>query len=116
MTIETDLVAALQLLCPRVFPDTASALTPRPYVIWQRIGGQSLRYTDNTADFRNATVQIDVWADSRLEADVLALAIENALCAAPAFTAEVEAESDALSEPELKRYGTSQDFSLWGNR
>jgi hypothetical protein len=117
MTIETDLVAALQALCPRVFADTAETKTARPYVIWQRIGGEAQRYVDNTPiAWRSALLQIDVWADHRLEADALAQAIEEALCQAAGFTADVEGESTSLNEPDLKRYGTSQDFTLWGPR
>lgn len=117
MTVETDLVAVLQLQCPRVYADTVPAKTLRPYVRWQRIGGESIRFVDNTAsELRNVDVQIDVWCDTRLQADALALEIEDALCAAAAFIAEPQAESDALSEPDVSLYGASQDFSIWGNR
>ena len=49
MALETDLMTQLRAECPRVHVGTAPYGTQQPYVTWQHIGGESLRYTDNTA-------------------------------------------------------------------
>lgn len=118
MSLETDLVAILQAQCPRTFPGVAKFGTPMPYVIWQHIGGQSLRFLDNTTgDKRNAFIQITVWAATSLQATTLARAIEDALCAATAvLLATPQGEPvDAFDDGDELR-GTVQSFSIWGDR
>lgn len=113
--MEADLVVVLKGLCVRTFPDVAPFATARPYITWQAIGGRAWRYTDNTAaDKRHTVVQVNVWDDTRAGALTLARQIEEALCAATAFTAtpEAEAVSDADTDIEPMRYGTRQDFSI----
>jgi hypothetical protein len=115
--MEQALVSVLRGLCPRTYPDTAPLSTTRPYVTWQLLGGQALRYVDNTpADKRMSIVQINVWADSRAGALALARSIEDALCASTAFTAIVNGEPIATVEEDLNLYGTIQDFTILGAR
>jgi hypothetical protein len=115
--METDLVALLKTLCPRVQPMTADLSTARPFVTYQHIGGQSLRYMDNTAaDKRWTLIQINVWAGTSAEGLTLIRAIEEALCASNAFTAEPQGEPIAEHEPELRLYGFMQDFSVLADR
>ena len=107
----------LKTLCPRTFPDFAPIDTLRPYVTYQHIGGPALRYVDNTAaDKRHSLIQINVWADSRAGALVLARQIEDALCSATAFVAGPESEPLGQAEPDFDRYGTVQDFSILAPR
>ena len=47
--METDLTTLLLAICPRVFPDVAPLSTARPYITYQQIGGQSLRFVEGTA-------------------------------------------------------------------
>lgn len=118
MSLETDLVAILQAQCPRTFLVAAPFGTTTPYVTWQHIGGQSLRFLDNTAgDKRNAYIQINVWATSSMQAMTLARAIEDALCAATAaLLATPQGEPvDAFDDGDELR-GTVQSFSIWGAR
>ena len=62
MSMEPTFVALLQVRCPRVYPVAAPVNTERPYITWQHIGGQSLRFVDNTAaDKRHTMVQVNVW-------------------------------------------------------
>lgn len=117
--MEEDLVATISTKCPRVFPDIAPLATPRPYVTYQAFGGPSLRYVDNTAsDKRMTFMQINVWADSRKQATTLMREIEDALCAASAFTAkpgsEPRSSTDELGDRVL--YGSSQDFDILAPR
>lgn len=118
MTLEADFITVLLAQCPRTFPGVAPFGTSTPYVTWQHIGGQSLRFLDGTAgDKRNAYIQITVWAATSLQAITLARAIEDALCAATAvLLAEPQGEPvDAFDDGDELR-GTVQSFSIWGAR
>lgn len=117
MSLESDLVAVITPLCPRLFPDVAPYTTARPYVTYQHIGGIPLRYVDNQpADKRHTLLQVNVWADTRAAALTLARAIEEALCAATAFTARPDSELLADVDPDTDRRGCLQDFSIWSPR
>jgi hypothetical protein len=113
MSMETDLVALLKTICPRVFPDIAPAGTLRPYVTWQGAGGPSWRYTDGTpADKRNTLMQVNVWSTTRIEANDIARQIEDALCASPVFAVAPEGEPLSTSEEDTALYGTIQRFTI----
>ncbi len=43
MSIEADLVGLLKGVCPRSFGDEAPLATPKPYVVYQFIGGMTLQ-------------------------------------------------------------------------
>ena len=69
MSMETDLVALLKTVCARTFPDVAPAGTATPYITWQALGGEAMRYGDGTApDKRNTLIQVSVWSKTRSEA------------------------------------------------
>jgi hypothetical protein len=113
MSMESDLVTLLKLQCVRTFPDFAPINTVRPYITYHHVGGRSLRWLDKTAaDKRQSLVQINVWADTRSAALVLARAIEDAMCASAAFSAMPVEEPIATAEPDFNRYGTIQDFQI----
>lgn len=118
MSMESDLFALLQGICPRTYPDVAPAGTALPYIVWQGIGGEPLRYGDGTApDKRNTLLQVAVWSASRGEALALIHHVEDVLCAAPAFAA-IAPQGEAMStyEPDTQRYGSIQRFDLWAAR
>lgn len=119
MSLETDLIAALKTVCPRVFVETAPHGTQMPYLTWQRYGGKASRYLDNTApDWRNAYVQISAWAETSRQAFSLLASVEFVLCEAPAagfHAAPKEEASSAFSEDDAIR-GAQQDFDIWGER
>jgi hypothetical protein len=117
MTMEADLVAVLRTVCPRVSPDVAPIGTLAPYVTWQGIGGQTLRYADGTAaDKRNSLVQINVWSKTRLEATALIHQIEDAMCATATLTVDPQGEALATYEPDTTLYGSIQRFSIYSVR
>lgn len=119
MSLETDVVAVLQGQCPRVHPVTASVNEARPFVTWQHLGGDPLRYVDGAAAAqRQALLQVNVWAEGHAQALALMLAIETALCGAATFvcnplSAPRGAFGDAV-EPPL--YGLLQEFMVLGTR
>ena len=49
MSLENDLQTLLLTKCPRVFPRKAPNGTANPYIIWDRQGGESFVYLDNTS-------------------------------------------------------------------
>jgi len=118
MTIEEDLGALLGgLVATRVYPDVAPFDTPRPYLTYQKIGGSPINYTtDELPTTQHSLVQINVWADSRVAASTLARQVENTLRQATSLTARPEGEPISQHEPDLGRYGTLQDFSIWSAR
>lgn len=117
MTMETDLTALLQTLCPRVHPDRAPTTTMRPYVTYQAFGGRSLRWLDRSAsDKRHTLVQINVWDSTRAGALALIRQIEDALCASEVFTAWPNGEPVWSDEDDPSLYGCIQDFTIYSTR
>lgn len=109
----------LKAQCPSVFADFAKAGTAAPWVTYQHIGGQALRYVENTpAAQRHTLTQITVWHTSRSAALALIRQIEEALCASSAFTARPAGEPTSDAEPDLvpALYGSMQDFDIWSAR
>lgn len=117
MSMESDLVTLLKAICTRTFPDVAPELTAKPYITWQGIGGESLRFVENTAaDKRNTLMQINVWSATRLEALTLIRQIEDALCVTGAFTVKPQGEPLSTMEPDTNLYGCIQRFEIWSIR
>lgn len=117
--MEASLTALLKTLVPSVFTDFAPAGTAAPWVTYQGIGGQALRYQDNSAaGIRHTMVQINVWAGSRAAALLLIRQVEEALCAASAFTARPASEPISTAENDMTPplYGCMQDFDIWAPR
>ena len=117
MSMESDLVTLLKTACPRVFPDLAPATTARPYLTWQGIGGQTARYTENTAaNKRNMLMQVNAWSATRAEALALIRQAEDLLCASTAFVVDPLGEALSTYEEDTQLYGCIQRFSIWATR
>lgn len=117
MSLEADFVAVLQACCPRVFPGSAPANQPQPYVTWEQLGGDAARYVDNTPmPKRLALLQVDTWAATKAEAMQLAREIEDALCAATSINARPVAGQTGRQEEYVDAYGVTQDFEVLGAR
>lgn len=117
MSLETDLYALLSAICPRVSPDYAVFGTATPYVTWHQAGGESVSFLENTVPtLRNARIQINAWAATRLDATALAKQIEDAMIQATAFQARPVGALVAASDSDRELYGAMQDFSVWATR
>jgi hypothetical protein len=113
-SMEAALVQLLEVICPRVFPETAPLSTQRPYITYQQIGGRALRYIDNTpSGKRHAIMQINVWGSTRMAVSEMAFAIEDAMCVTPNFVARPDGAYQSTHEEDLGLYGTIQTFSVW---
>lgn len=115
MSIETVLFASLQaLVAGRCHPDVAPELAPRPYITYQQVGGAALNFIDPAVPSKkNGRFQINVWADTRAQASVLAGQVEDTLRAVAALQTTVLSAPVATYEPDTKLRGTRQDFSFW---
>ena len=117
MSMESDLVTLLKTICVRTFPDVAPAATAMPYVTWQGIGGESMRFVENSAaDRRNTVMQINVWSATRMQSLAMIRQIEDALCASSAFAATPQGEPLSTYEPDTASYGCIQRFEIWAGR
>jgi hypothetical protein len=117
MSLETSLHTLLFAQCPRVFPDVAPYDTARPYITWQQVGGDPLSYVDDTVpDRRNSLIQVNAWADTRLQANDLMLQIESALITSTSFQARPAGALIAAHDQDTDRRGAMQDFSIWSTR
>lgn len=117
MILEEKLVELIKVVCPRVKPDFAPTNTARPYVTFQQIGGAVLDYIDpSVPSIENAVVQVNVWADSRLEAKTLMKQIEAALIAAVTVQSTPISACASDFDADMNIYGSRQDFSIWADR
>lgn len=117
MALESDVMALLLECCPRVHVGTAPESTVKPYVTWQHVGGESLRYVDNTAAAqRKPDIQVNTWGETPLQAFSLSLDIEEALCAAAGFVAKPHSEPIGAYDDANVASGYLQTFTILGAR
>lgn len=112
--IEPTLTAAIgPLVGGRLFPDLAPGGTPKPYAVYQQVGGPVLNPVGGSdPGLKGARIQFIVWAGTRLEASTLMNAIEAALREPPINgrpTAALVARYDETGE----KRGAMQDFEFW---
>lgn len=117
MSMESALQTMLATVCPRAYPDVAPLGTAAPWIVWQGLGGESVRMLDNTAaDKRNTLMQVAVYASTRLQALQLVRQVEDLITASPAMVATPEGEPSAIYESDTRLYGCIQRFSIWADR
>jgi hypothetical protein len=112
MNIETMLYQAMQeFVSGRCFPDFAPEMTARPYITYQVVGGQPISFIDGAIpDHEFSRVQVNVWADTRIEASDLGRAVEHALRAATELQTDVVTGRFATYDETTQYRGTMQDF------
>lgn len=115
MSVEATIYEALRaLVSDRVFPDVAPEETPRPYITYQQVGGNSVNFLDpTTPSKKNGRWQINVWADTRTEAAPLMRLVEDTLRGVLALQTTVLGAPIARYDEETKLRGMTQDFSFW---
>lgn len=117
MSMESDLTTLLLTKCARVFPDVAPEAAAKPYVTWQGLGGETVRFGDNTApDKRHTLMQISAWSTTRTEALALIRSIEDSMCASALFVVSPQGEPLSTYEPDTQLYGCLQRFDIWATR
>jgi hypothetical protein len=115
MTVEADLFNALKgLVSNRVYPDVAPANATKPYLTYQQVGGVGVNFIDTSVPSKkNARFQINVWAQTRGAAAILARQVEDALRSTTSLQTTVLGAPVADYEEDTQLYGTRQDFSFW---
>lgn len=117
MSLETSLYTVLSGVCPRVYPDMAPNGTAAPYVTWQQIGGASPFFTEGALpNKRNARIQINAWAKSRMEANSICMQIEQAIVGSVLFSGEPAGALLAAIDEDSELRGAMQDFLIWADR
>ena len=106
--------ALQELFSGRVFPDVAPEGTTRPYATYQAIGGSAINFTEGSVPgLRNARVQVNVWADTRMDSSILGNAAENILRGVAGLQTTVLDAATSIYEPDTGLYGQMQDFGFW---
>ena len=115
MTVEASLFGVLgPLVTSRAYPDLAPIGTVRPYVTYQQVGGQSVNFLDSAVPNKgNSRFQVNVWADTRAAAALLAGQVEQALRTAAALQTTVMGQPVATYDLDTLLFGTRQDFSFF---
>ena len=117
MSIESSLVTLLKAICPRVYTDFAPVLTQRPYVTFQGIGGEVINTLENSVpNKRNAVIQVNVWADTRVSANTVIQQIEDAIRTSSSFIGRPQSAPINDFDADIPVYRAMQDFSIWGDR
>lgn len=118
MTVLTDLYAVLgPLVGNRAYPDVAPADVARPYITYQRIGGQAGAFYGRTLPSKqHGMYQVNVWADTRVAAELLARQVEQALVGSTRFDCDPLSAPVDEYEEMMGLKGSRQDFSIWSDR
>ncbi|NIF80139.1 DUF3168 domain-containing protein [Paraburkholderia sp. Cy-641] len=115
--LEEAVFSALSVLADgRVYPDEAPESTQRPFITFQVVGGRPNVVMAGPAAARNARVQFNVWAETRLGATALMEQLRVIVCdrsAAGALRGTPLGEPVSLHEDDTNWYGSRMDFSLW---
>ncbi|QKN84416.1 DUF3168 domain-containing protein [Vibrio phage Marilyn] len=115
MTLEEHLFNVLGPVIS-VYPDVAPLDAKLPYCTYTVIPGRAVVFLDNTTpDLANASIQINCFATSSLEASKKIKLVEKTLMASKAFTATKVAEPGSIftDEPDTPIRGRMQDFTIW---
>lgn len=118
MSIDTLIFDALSPLAEgRVYPDVAPDKPTLPYIVYSQIGGMGFAYTESTLpDRENCRIQVATWGTTRIAVTALAKLVEEAILSAPDLQATPLGNRTSIYEPDTKRYGARQDFSVWAPR
>lgn len=104
----------LSIVSGGVFFDTANLGAAKPLAIISRIGGNPVNFLEaSKPSKRHIRYQINVFAETRLQADSIGRQIEDALVAQ--LDGYVEGGMVSLYDDTANLYGTRQDFSFWFN-
>jgi len=115
MTVEEIVYATLAHLAEgRVFPDVAESSTGRPYITFQAVGGTPINFiTGETPTKQSRRVQVNCWAERRVEASELGMLVEDSLRSATDLQVEVLTGLVSTHDEQTNLRGTMQDFSLF---
>lgn len=118
MSIESEIATALGgLVDGKVYPDLNDEGTEAPYIVYQRVGGQTPSLLENSALSKEfVRVQVTTWTTSRLATVALAKQVQDALVALTGI--QVSAIGSAIStyDDTTQLRGAIQHFQVWADR
>jgi hypothetical protein len=100
----------------RVYPDAAPEGAARPYITFQAAGGRTDVVLAGPTGTRNARVQFNVWAETRLGAGYLMEQLRAIVCdrsSAVSLRGTPAGEPVSRHAADTDWYGSQMDFSLW---
>lgn len=114
MSLESDLYDVLgPLVGGRAYPDFGKLGVATPFITYVQAGGRAINYLESgVIGKRNARIQVNCEASTRLAANQLARDVEDALMLS-GLKAYVLGAFSVTSNSDLGLYGTRQDFSVW---
>ena len=111
MSLDTDINAALTGLAGgRSYCETPPPEVAAPYIVWMEIVDTPENSLDGPVA-RNARVQVDIFAATRIESGALLVQVIDALTVPPARALELSRQRFTEDAVGLKR--TTVDFSIW---
>lgn len=116
MTPEDHIDITLQHLAGgRVFPDVAPLNTERPFITYQAVGGEPINLlTGEKPEKQPHRMQVNCWAEHRVEASELGMLVEDALrSAGDSLQTEVLNGRVSTYDEETDLRGTMQDFMIF---
>lgn len=115
MTAEDHIYQLLKDLANgRVFPDVAELGTPKPYITYQAVGGAPINYlSGDRPDKQQVRMQVNVWAESRIEASELGMLVEDTMRSAHHLQVEVSTGRTSTYDEQTDLRGTMQDFVIF---
>jgi len=110
--LRTVLLAAAPVVAlagSRIASDRAEEGWPRPFVVFSRTGTEMHTDLDNVALAATATVELQIWADTRAAAELLSDACQAAVEAA----GEAVISRSSAYDPDLDVEGTILIVEWW---
>jgi hypothetical protein len=83
-------------------------------IVLQQVGGKGNQYVNNESlpTHKHARIQVTVLGPSKLVVAPLARSVEDAILQS-SFVAEIYSAQIDLYDPDLKAFGTTQQFGFW---
>ncbi len=105
--------AAIAAVIPNCYGTVAPANAPKPYVIWQRIGGDPSEYLDNEdPQVDQALVQVDIFALEIMEPKQLMKALAAALRQHPDLTIRPNGGMRDDFDHDMQLFSAARDFTV----
>lgn len=111
--MDEALHAAITAVIPNCFGTVAPAKAKTPYVIWQRIGGETSEYLDNEdSQVDGADVQIRIFSQDILEPKRLMPLLVSALRKYPDLTIRPVGNFRDDFDHDMNLFSADQDFTV----
>lgn len=106
--------AAIAAVIPNCYGTVAPANAAKPYVIWQRIGGDPPEYLDNEdPQVDQALVQVEIYADEILEPKQLMHVLASALRQHPELTVRPNGGMRDDFDHDMQLFSAARDFTVF---